>query len=94
MTPDQRVAKIITHPFTIALVSGIFLALMTSAFWLAYSPFFDRYVEGCIDNGPSNIENGESNGTMIYRNAFAVSYQYAASDGKCFTFIVYSLLYV
>lgn len=54
---------------------------MTWAFWYAYSPFFYRYVDGCIQNGPAEIELGLDDGTMIYRNAFATAYQYAASDG-------------
>ena len=81
MTPDQRLARLLTHPFTVAIVVFTFLGLMTWAFWYAYSPFFYEYVDGCIRNTPADIELGLDDGTMIYRNAFASAFQFAASDG-------------
>lgn len=81
LTPDQRIARILTHPFTIAIVVFTFLGLMTWSFWYAYSPFFYEYVDGCVRNTPADIELGLDDGTMIYRNAFATAFQFAASDG-------------
>lgn len=74
-------ARLLTHPFVIAIVVMTFLGLMTWAFWYAYSPFFYEYVDGCVRNTPADIELGLDDGTMIYRNTFATAFQFAASDG-------------
>lgn len=91
--PAQKVASILTNPiFNIFLVL-LFLGLFGAAFYGTYSPIYNEYTNNCVDKCYQEIQNtivdvnGEkrynttANGTMLYRNAFALAQQYAFSDG-------------
>jgi len=80
-TPDQKVARLLTHPFTIASVSLFFTILIVFTMWSIYEPFFTAYSDGCVNNDAQAVEAGAADGTMIYRNLFTIGFQYATGEG-------------
>ena len=71
----QKVAAIMTHPYFIALVLLAMASVCVSLFISIYLPFYQEYVNNCV------FGSYTGNGTMITRNAYVVSYNYAAGDG-------------
>eukprot|EP00511_Aplanochytrium_stocchinoi_P010130 CAMPEP_0204862568 /NCGR_PEP_ID=MMETSP1348-20121228/2637_1 /ASSEMBLY_ACC=CAM_ASM_000700 /TAXON_ID=215587 /ORGANISM="Aplanochytrium stocchinoi, Strain GSBS06" /LENGTH=917 /DNA_ID=CAMNT_0052012589 /DNA_START=120 /DNA_END=2870 /DNA_ORIENTATION=- len=80
-TPDQKLARMLTHPVFIAMVSLLFTGLITWTAWAIYEPFFNAYVDGCVNHNAADIDAGKSTGTMIFRNFNTIGFQYAASTG-------------
>lgn len=80
-SPQQKMAARLTSPAVLNAISIIFVALLTTAFWTLYSPFFEAFADGCIDHGPDDILNGLTNGTMIFRNSFTLSFGFAVQEG-------------
>lgn len=89
----QKAGKILTHPGLHIFLILLWLALFSAAFYSAYSPIYEEYVNGCVDKCYYQITNTITNtdgtyrynatleGTMLYRNAFAIADQYAFANG-------------
>ncbi|GBG26212.1 Hypothetical Protein FCC1311_024332 [Hondaea fermentalgiana] len=77
----QKLAAIFLNPIFITLVSVTGVSLVLYMFWWAYSPLYFAYVESCVQNDWRDIEAGTVNGTMLYRNAYSVVFQYACATG-------------
>jgi hypothetical protein len=67
-----RVARVLTHPFTIIAVWTVIAILVVSAFASVYVPMYEGYINGCVES---------RRGTILSNNSYAVVYNYAASDG-------------
>ena len=74
----QKAARCIAHPTTVIAIVAIFAGLMLSILVTLYLPIYDQFVQGCIDPNV-NITTG---GTVLYKNVYEVSYQYAYSVGQ------------
>ncbi|GBG26213.1 Hypothetical Protein FCC1311_024342 [Hondaea fermentalgiana] len=91
--PMQKIGNILTNPvFNIAIII-LFLGLFGAAFYGTYSPIYNEYTNNCVDkcfveiknsitgNDGELLYNTTANGTMLYRNSYALAEQYAFSDG-------------
>lgn len=83
-TPDQVMARLLTHPGVNLGMALIFIGICSSLFLKLYLPFFNEYSRGCNGNGGEEYWQ-ESNGTMITRNANTIALQVASGKGDSIT---------
>jgi hypothetical protein len=91
--PAEAAAKAITHPALNLCLVLAFLVLFSLAFYAAYKPLYAQYTANCVElcwnNLPNSIVDAQGqpmyeakgNGTMLYRNAYAVASQFAYEGG-------------
>ncbi|GBG26214.1 Hypothetical Protein FCC1311_024352 [Hondaea fermentalgiana] len=80
-TPLQKIAAIVLNPIVITILSVVAVGVIFGSFWYAYSPLYYEYVDSCVQNDWRDIEAGMANGTMLYRNGYTATFQYACADG-------------
>eukprot|EP00514_Thraustochytrium_sp_LLF1b_P001787 CAMPEP_0184521260 /NCGR_PEP_ID=MMETSP0198_2-20121128/7612_1 /TAXON_ID=1112570 /ORGANISM="Thraustochytrium sp., Strain LLF1b" /LENGTH=956 /DNA_ID=CAMNT_0026911925 /DNA_START=424 /DNA_END=3294 /DNA_ORIENTATION=+ len=89
----QSIGYILTHPLINIVVILIFYAIFSASLYAIYEPVYSEYTSNCLDECWKGIVNdirdddgqlvyeAEKNGTMLYRNAYAIAEQYAFADG-------------
>ncbi|GBG26227.1 Hypothetical Protein FCC1311_024482 [Hondaea fermentalgiana] len=89
----QKAGKLLASPALAIFIILLFLCLFGYAFYYAYSPIYEEYVNNCVDKCYFDIQNtirdddgnlrydAQAEGTMLYRNAYVIAQQYAFSDG-------------
>ena len=82
-TFDQKVARLVTHPFVLVGVAFIFVGLIAATFWLVYEPLYNQYVDTCVKTSRLEFIAGtnEGNGTMLYRNGLSIASNFAFANG-------------
>lgn len=79
-SPEQKLAAIVTHPLVLNIVSAVFISLLTAFFWFFYGGFYDEFTDGCVVHDHTEIPT-VSNGTMIFRNMYSLSFGFAVREG-------------
>ena len=49
--------------------------------YFAYEPLYSAYIDGCVDHNSIQIDSGQSDGTMIFRNVRTISENFAFTEG-------------
>lgn len=80
-TAAQKNIALLTHPFLVNGIALVFIISFVTLLWKLYEPFYIEYRGGCVENGPVEINQGLNNGTMIYRNLFTASFNFAVGPG-------------
>lgn len=80
----QLIGKILTNPIVQMLYNIAVIFIISLLFYLAYSPLFNEFVNGCVENDNLAIKAGDATGTMLFRNINSMSVTTAAADGDRF----------
>ncbi|KAH9257998.1 hypothetical protein BASA81_003561 [Batrachochytrium salamandrivorans] len=78
-SPLAKLGAFVAHPATQVIVCFIFGGVIISVFLGMYMPLYNNFVEGCV------VQNYTGEGSMVSRNAYAISYNYAAANGDRIT---------
>lgn len=78
-SPLAKLGAFVAHPATQVIVCFIFGGVIISVFLGMYMPIYNNFVEGCV------VQNYTGEGSMVSRNAYAISYNYAAANGDRIT---------
>ena len=80
----QQIASCVAHPATACVAMGIMTGVIVSLLISLYLPIYTNFVRGCkADLLPGGGINDSiiDTGTMVTRNAYAISLKYASGEG-------------
>lgn len=77
----QQAAYILTHPLLNMFVIAVWVIAIALVSFFAYEPLYSEYVDGCVQHNSLQIDAGQSDGTMIFRNVRTVAENFAFTEG-------------